>query len=215
MAPSESRPSSQPPFWEERYEANDHLFGTAPNAFVASQAHRVPEGAAVVELAAGEGRSLVGLARERNARCTAVDFSQTALDEASRWADEHDLPLETIRADVRTWSPDRQWDAVIVVFLQLLPDERPVLYHRIRQILRPGGILIGQWFRPDHMNGDYDRVGPSSADRMVPVSELRDAFDRDEILECGPADVTLSEGPLLRGHAAVSRLVARRGEGDG
>lgn len=210
MNPNESRPSSQAPFWDERYEANDHLFGTDPNAFVASQAHRIREGAAVVELAAGEGRSLFALARERNVRCTAVDFSQTALDEASRWAEDAGLSLETIQADVRTWSPDREWDAVIVVFLQLLPDERPALYRNIRQMLRPGGIVIGQWFRPEHVNGEYDRIGPSSADRMVPVAELRDAFGEDEVLQCGSADVSLKEGPLLRGHAAVSRLVARR-----
>lgn len=210
MSSDDSRPSSQPSFWDERYEANDHLFGTAPNAFVASQAHRIPEGSDVVELAAGEGRTLVWLARERNARCTAVDFSRPALDEAARWAEVHDLPIDTVEADVRTWSPDRQWDAVIVTFLQLLPDERPALYRLIRSIVRPGGVVLGEWFRPDHLNGDYDRLGPSAGDRMVPIGDLREAFREDQILHCGATDVTLAEGPLLRGQAAVSRLVARR-----
>jgi cyclopropane fatty-acyl-phospholipid synthase-like methyltransferase len=177
---------------------------------VASQAHRIPEGSDVLELAAGEGRTLVWLARERKATCTAVDFSQPALDEAVRWADAHDLPIETVEADVRSWSPGRQWDAVIVVFLQLLPDERLDLYRRIRRLLRPGGVVVGQWFRPDHLNGNYDRVGPSTADRMVPVAELRQAFAEDEILHCGRADVELAEGPVLQGRAAVARLVARR-----
>lgn len=214
MASSVSRPSSQPSFWNERYDENDHLFGTEPNAFIASQAHRIPEGGTVVELAAGEGRTLAWLAQKREARCTAVDFSQDALAEADRWANDHDLPIETVQADVRSWSPGCQWNAVIVVFLQLLPDERPRLYQQIRRMLRPGGVVIGQWFRPDHLSGDYDRVGPSSADRMVPVAELRDAFAEDEIIQCGPADVTIAEGPLLRGWVAVSRLVARRASGE-
>lgn len=205
----EPRPSSQPPFWDERYAANDHLFGTDPNAFVGSQAHRIAEGSDVIELAAGEGRTLVWLAQERNARGTALDFSGEALDEAARWADEHDLPIDTVEADVRTWTPNRQWDAVLITFLQLLPDERPGLYRSIRDLLRPGGVLIGEWFRPDHLSGNYDRLGPSTMDRMVPVAELRDAFAEDEIVRCEAADVALDEGPLLRGDAAVARLVVR------
>ncbi len=211
MSTNDSRPSSQPPFWDERYAANEHLFGTAPNAFVASQAHRIPKDSDVLELAAGEGRTLAWLAKERGATCTAMDFSQTALATAEQWAREYDLPVETVQADVRSWTPDRQWDAVIVTFLQLLPDERPDLYHTIRRCLRPGGLVIGEWFRPDHLTGNYDRLGPSTADRMVPVDEVRAAFADDEILRCESADVTLEEGPLLRGEAAVVRLVARRG----
>ena len=212
MSSNASRLSSQPPFWDERYATNDHLFGTEPNAFVASQADRIPSGGDVLELAAGEGRTLAWLAQERNARCTAVDFSGEALVEAERWAEEADLPMETIEADVRTWAPERRWDAILVTFLQLLPDERSALYDRIRRWLRPGGVLIGEWFRPEHLNGDYDRLGPSADDRMVPPDELRAAFVDDDIVRCEAADVELAEGPLLRGRAAVVRFVARRGE---
>ena len=212
MPSSDSRPSSQPPFWDERYAANDHLFGTEPNAFVASQAHRIPAGGDVLELAAGEGRTLAWLAQERHARCTAVDFSREALVEAERWAKEADLPIETIEADVRTWSSDRRWDAVVVTFLQLLPHERPDLYRRMRALVRPGGLVFGEWFRPDHLNGKYDRLGPSTDDRMVPVQELQKAFSDDEILRCEAAEVVLEEGPLLQGQAAVVRFVARREE---
>lgn len=211
MPPPDPRPSSQPPFWDERYAANDHLFGTEPNAFVKSQAQHIPEGSDVIELAAGEGRTLAWLAQERDACCTAVDFSQEALSEAARWAEENDLPIKTVAADVRIWAPERRWDAILVTFLQLLPDERTELYDRIRRWLRPGGVLIGEWFRPEHLNGDYDRLGPSADDRMVPVRELQDAFAEDEIVRCEAADVRLEEGPLLRGRAAVVRLVVRRG----
>jgi SAM-dependent methyltransferase len=212
MPTEDPRPSSRPPFWDQRYANTDHLFGTEPSAFVAAEAHRIPEGAAVLELGAGEGRTLAWLARTRDVRGTAVDFSETALRAARETAEAEGLPLETVAADVRTWRPERQWDAVVVTFLQLLPVERPTLYRVIRAALRPGGVLLGEWFRPDHLDGSYDRIGPSSADRMVPPSELRDAFAPDEIVSCEAADVTLAEGPLLRGDAAVVRLVARRAD---
>lgn len=205
------RASSQPAFWNERYARNEHLFGDAPSAFVVQEAPRLPPGSDVLELGTGEGRTLAWLCTEHGHRGTGVDFSAEALAQADAWADEHDLPLHTVRADVRTWTPDRQWDAVIVTFLQLLPDERPDLYRRMRRAVRPGGWILGEWFRPAHVAGDgYARIGPSRADRMVPVRELADAFAADDLVRCTPADVELAEGPFLRGRAAVVRLVAQR-----
>lgn len=212
MSTEASRAGSHPPFWDERYAANEHLFGREPDAFVASEAERIPRGSDVLELGAGEGRTLLWLAREREGNGTAVDFSEEALRAGKAWAEREKRPLETIQADVRRWQPSRQWDAVIVTFLQLLPDERPALYDTIRQSLRPGGVLIAEWFRPDHLSGAYDRLGPSSDDRMVPVEELRTAFAEDDVLRCEAEDVTLEEGPILQGRAAVVRLVVRRAE---
>jgi SAM-dependent methyltransferase len=207
------RPSSQPDFWDVRYEREAHLFGTAPNAFVAQEAHRLPSASEVVEVGAGEGRTLAWLAREHGHSTTAVDFSHEALATAARWADEYDLPLDIIQADVRTWVPERQRDAALVTFLQLLPDERPRLYRLLRHIVRPGGWILGEWFRPDHLTGGYDRMGPSTADRMVPVEEVRAAFADDELLRCDPADVHLREGPRLNGDAAVVRAIVRNEHG--
>jgi SAM-dependent methyltransferase len=210
IMPDAERESSRPEFWDVRYEREAHLFGTAPNAFVQEEAHRLPPESEVVELGAGEGRTLVWLARDNGHRTTAVDFSDEALATAARWAEEYDLPLDIVQADVRTWAPERQWDAAIVTFLQLLPDERSRLYRLLRRIVRPGGWILAEWFRPDHLNGNHDRMGPSTADRMVPVDEVRAAFSDDEILRCAPVDVHLREGPLLKGNAAVLRGLVRR-----
>ena len=213
MSSDEHRAGSHPPFWDERYAANEHLFGGAPNAFVAAEADRIPRGSDVLELGAGEGRTLLWLAQERDVTGTAVDFSEEALRSGAAWAEREGLSMDTVQADVRSWTPPRQWDVVIVTFLQLLPDERPDLYETIRQSLRPGGVLIAEWFRPAHLSGDYDRLGPSTADRMVPPEELTAAFADDEILLCEAADVELEEGPILRGHAAVVRFIVHRASG--
>jgi len=205
-----SRASSHPDFWDTRYEREDHLFGTAPNAFVEGEAHRFPHKSDIVEVGAGEARTLAWLARQYEHRTTAVDFSAEALSTAARWAESHDLALDTIQTDVRTWRPDRQWDVVLVTFLQLLPDQRQALYRLLRRIVRPGGWMLGEWFRPDHLTGEYDRMGPSRGDRMVPVEEVRAAFSEDRIVRCEAADVHLQEGPLLNGHAAVVDAVVQR-----
>lgn len=204
------RDSSHPTFWEVRYEREDHLFGTEPSAFVRAQAHRIPSGASVVEVGAGEARTLVWCAREHDHRVTAVDFAANALANARHLAARHDVDLETIEADVRTWRPERRWDAAVVTFLHLLPDERVDVYALLRRIVRPGGWILGEWFRPDHLDGSYARMGPSAPDRMVSVHELRDAFASDDVVTCDAVDATLNEGAFLNGRAALARLVVRR-----
>jgi len=204
------RPSSQPAFWDERYAAHDHLFGTRPSPFVEEEAEPLESGSAVVEFGAGEARTLCHLAQSAGHRVTAVDFSAVALQGATALAETQGVDLETIEADVRTWSPARVWDAAVVTFLQLLPDERPALYRCIRRVLRPGGLILGEWFRPAHLNGAYARVGPSRADRMVPPAELRAAFADDEVLRCDAVDVRLEGSGRLHGEAAVVQFVARR-----
>lgn len=205
-----ARASSHPDFWDTRYEREDHLFGTAPNAFVAQEASRLSPACEVVEVGAGEARTLAWLAHAHEHHTTAVDFSSEALATAAQWAEAHDLALDTVQADVRTWTPARQWDAALVTFLQLLPDERPALYRLLRAIVRPGGWILGEWFRPAHLTGPYDQMGPSRADRMVPVEEVRSAFAGEKIVRCDGADVHLREGSFLNGHAAVVRAVVHR-----
>lgn len=209
-----SRPSSRPSFWDTRYADHEKLFGREPSSFVSNEAHRIPVGSEVVELGAGEGRTLLWLAQERATDGTAVDFSSEALTTAEQWAQHHNVSLHTVQADVRKWVPDRQWDVVVVTFLQLLPAERSSLYRTIRSCLRPGGLVMGEWFRPAHLKGGYDRVGPSSSDRMVSEDEIRAAFSADDILRCAAVDVELDEGPFLNGMAAVVRLLARRQKDD-
>jgi len=212
MESEERRPSSWPQFWDERFHAYDALFGTQPSGFIGDEAYRIPPESRVLELGAGEGRTLVWLCLEHGHQVTALDFSEVALQQAEAWAEKYDLRLDTIKADVRTWEPSRSWDAVIVTFVQLLPGERPKLYRRMRGATRPGGWIFGEWFRPAHVASDrYDRIGPSRMDRMVPVREVRSAFSDDDIARCDAEDVYLEGGEFLNGHAGVVRLVAQRG----
>ena len=180
---------------------------------MASAAEHLPTEADVVELGAGEARNLVYLATRYDHRVTAVDFAPTALEQARTLAADHGVSLETVEADLRTWTPDRQWDGVLVTFVQLLPHERPRFYRVIQDALRPGGVAIAEWFRPAHLTGKYARIGPSKMDRMVPPDELRKHFSSMDILQCEATETMLDEGNKLQGRAAVVRFVAQKPEG--
>lgn len=197
-------------FWDARYAEEKHLFGTAPNAFIAEEAHRLPEGAEVVELGAGEGRNLVFLAKARGCRVTAVDFAAEGLKEAERLAAAESVELETIRADVRIWKPERTWSGVLVTFLQLLPEERPAFYRLIQKLLRPGGLFLAEWFRPAHAGAAYADIGPPDAERLISAEELHAHFPEAGILRCEEVDRDLDDGPVLQGRSAIVQFVYRQ-----
>lgn len=65
--------------WNTRFGAPDYIFGTAPNAFLASQKPRLKHGQRALCVADGEGRNSVWLA-EQGLEVTAFDFSPVAVD---------------------------------------------------------------------------------------------------------------------------------------
>jgi SAM-dependent methyltransferase len=173
---------------------------------VAGEVHRLPRGASVLDLGAGEGRTALSVAREIDGRATLVDFSSEALAAARALAAEWEVECTAVEADLRTWVPERTYDVVLCTFVQLLPGERPRLYRLLRDSVAADGWILGEWFRPAHLGGGYDRMGPSQPDRMVPLAELRAHLGAEPSARCTTADVTLDEGPFLCGRAALSRL---------
>jgi len=205
-----TRESSQPAFWDERYRDFPELFSSEPSAFVKAQADRLPPGAEVLDVAAGEGRNARFLA-ERGHPVTAVDFAPAGLEALRNVAAEEDLPIKTVCADILSWEPHRQWDAIVITFLQLLPHERPRLFERLLALLRPGGWLIGVFFRPAHLQEAYADVGPPVVDRMFGPDELREYFPTENLHVCEERDMDLDEG-RIRGRCALTTLVAQAPE---
>ncbi|PEN09476.1 SAM-dependent methyltransferase [Longimonas halophila] len=212
---SSSRASSQPAFWDERYQAHDRLFGTAPDPFLADALSSLPSGASVLDVGGGDGRNTLPLAHEHGFEVTVLDFAPHALDTAAAYASAHGIATTALHADVRTWTPQRRYDAAVVAFVQLLPDERIRLYDQLRAAVRPGGAIIGLWFRDGHGGDAYDRIGPSKPDRYVHEREIREAFAADTVHTCAPVDRTVQQGPVLRGHAALVQVHVERGPDEG
>lgn len=206
----EARASSQPDFWNERFEAHDRLFGAVPDPFIADVLSSLPATAHVVDVGGGDGRNTLPLARAHGFDLTVLDFAASALDTAAAYATQHDVSFAALHADARTWSPQRTYDAAVVAFVQLLPHERSRLYTTLRDAVRPGGHIIGLWFRTDHAQPKYDRIGPSKSDRYVSIPTLQAAFASDTIHCCIPMDRYVEQGPVLRGQAALAHLHVQR-----
>lgn len=124
--------------WDTRYAGTELVWSMTPNEFVARECADLEPGRAL-DLAAGEGRNAIWLARQ-GWQCTALDFSQVAVDKGRTLAG--DLPVTWICADALTWEPDHPFDLVLVAYLQLPADERRVAVRRAFGALRPGGTFL-------------------------------------------------------------------------
>ena len=104
---------------DTRYDTADYVFGTAPNAFLAAQAHRLAPGMTALAVADGEGRNGVWLARQGHA-VLSVDSSAVGLRKASELAAAQGVQLRTLEADLATWTPaPASFDAVVLIYVHL------------------------------------------------------------------------------------------------
>ncbi|MFN3597113.1 MAG: SAM-dependent methyltransferase [Rubricoccaceae bacterium] len=195
--------------WDARFASEDYLYGTAPNAFVAAEAARFAPASRVADLGAGEGRNAVFLAA-RGLRVTAVDTSAVGLSKARRLAAQRGVAIETALADVLTWTPEAPLDGAVMAFLHLPPQVRPAFWARVQTLVRPGGLVVGEWFRPEQRLEGYHSGGPPDPAWLVSEDELRSALDPAGVRLLARAEPVLSEGPGHRGPGAVVRLVWMR-----
>jgi SAM-dependent methyltransferase len=195
--------------WNARFSAPGYRFGTAPNAFLASQAHRLKAGQRALAVADGEGRNGIWLARQGLA-VTSVDFSPVALAKARRLAEEAGVAVDFVEADLVAWHwPKAAFDVVAGIFFQFAgPDDRAVLFRNMKAALKPGGILLVEGYGPKQL--EYKTGGPGVLENLYTEALLRDAFADLEIVELSGYDAEIAEGEGHKGMSALIDLVARK-----
>lgn len=196
-------------FWNARYSTDAYIFGTAPNAFLASQAGLIRPGMHALALADGEGRNGVWLAAQ-GARVHAVDVSPVALEKARKLATERGVTLDFEQADMLDWHwPDAAYDLIAAIFIQFAPPpERDRIFAGMRRALKPGGLLILQGYTPKQIA--FATGGPSNPENMYTAEMLRDAFGDWDILHLNEHESMISEGSHHHGMSALIDLVARK-----
>lgn len=123
--------------WDDRYAASELVWSAEPNQFVARECADLAPGRAV-DLAAGEGRNAIWLAR-RGWEVTAVDFSQVALDKGRRLAG--DIQVTWTCADATTWRGEG-FDLAAIAYLQLPAAGRAAAVRNAFAALAPGGTFL-------------------------------------------------------------------------
>jgi len=195
--------------WEKRFSVPDYVFGTAPNAFLESQAAALPTSGTALAVADGEGRNGVWLA-ERGLDVLSTDWSPTALGKAQALAARRGVTLRTEQVDVVDWKwPAAAFDVVAAIFIQFLtPDERRHVFAGMRNALKPGGLLLIEGYRPEQLN--YKTGGPSQVENLYTRPLLEAEFGGFAELRITEHDSMTSEGAGHVGMAALIDLVGRK-----
>ena len=195
--------------WNERFSAPGYHFGTAPNRFLASQAHLLRRGQTALSIADGEGRNGVFLA-EHGLDVLAIDFSPVALAKARELAASRGVALTIEQADVLHWTwPVARFDVIAAIFIQFAGAEgRPRIFSGIRQALKPGGLLLMQGYRPEQLA--YGTGGPKQVGNLYTRALLQEAFADFAALEIREHDDVIREGNAHCGMSALIDLVGRK-----
>ena len=194
--------------WNQRYAAENHLFGQEPNDYLRAQAHHLAPGGRVLCVADGDGRNSVWLARH-GFDVSCVDWSETGLQRAQALAAMHAVSIEPICADLASWAwPQGAYDGVVSIHVHLPPTTRPMVHRAMLRALKPGGLLLLEAFDLEQIH--YTSGGPNRLDMLYSAEMLAEDFAEGEILTLERAKIVLDEGPYHQGPAEVIRAIVQR-----
>ena len=195
--------------WDERYDREDYLFGTQPNAFLTREVHRLKPGARALAVADGEGRNAVYLA-ERGLRVCAMDSSPVALRKARALAGERGVQVDFTRADLADWDwTPAAFDVVVAIFIQFAnPKFRARIFDGIERTLAPGGLLLLHGYTPRQIM--FGTGGPPHPENLYERTMLAQRFAHWDILRLEDYEAVIEEGTGHSGRSALVDLVARR-----
>ncbi|OYT71547.1 MAG: SAM-dependent methyltransferase [Chloracidobacterium sp. CP2_5A] len=194
--------------WDAKYRSGYGL-GEAPNAFLASQAHRLRPGWKALAVADGEGRNGVWLA-EQGLDVVSADVSPVAQERARQLAARRGVAVTLERVDLLTAAlPEAAFDVVAAIFIQFAgPPARDELFAKLKGALRPGGLFLLEGYRTEQLS--YRTGGPPCVESLYTEDFIRATFADFEVLHLALRDAVLEEGSAHRGMSALLDLVARK-----
>ena len=189
--------------WDERFRADEYVYGTEPNDFLVRVADQLPEQSRILALADGEGRNGVWLAKQGH-HVHSVDGSKIALKKARVLAEQADVSIEFEQADLINWRwPQNQYDAVVAIFIQFAgPEARRRLFENVITSLKPGGLLVLQGYRTEQLA--YGTGGPPQEENLYTEQLLKSELSGLDVLMLRAHDSVINEG---MGHSGMSALI--------
>lgn len=194
-------------FWNNRYSAEEYIYGKEPNAYFRQIIQRMKPGRLLVP-GAGEGRDAV-FAAQLGWQVYAFDQSRVGKEKALALASEKGVAIVYHIADVSEVEfPSQSFDLIAIIYFHLPRSARQEFYNKTLTWLQSGGYLVIEAFNPGQKNRTSG--GPKDPDLLQTSSELDMRFSSQKIIENKEIKVELDEGSYHRGEAEVVRFFARK-----
>ena len=188
--------------WNERYTQGFVPFPDAPAPWLAAHRELLPGGGRALDVACGDGRNALYLAR-RGYAVDAIDASDVAIDALRAAARERELAVEPLVVDLEDEPlPPGPYDVVVTMnFLQR------DLFGPLQAVLAPGGLLFYETLAEAHVTQLGRSFNPAY---LLEEGELLRAFEGLDVIDHFEGVAERSGG--ARG---VEAIVARRPAGGG
>lgn len=185
------------------------MFGTEPNAYLASHRTLFEAGKSALAVADGEGRNGVWLA-QLGLQVDAFDISPVRVAKADELARRVGVSVNLHVSDCEAWDwRPEAYDVVAAIFVQFAGQEmRQRLFAGMIATLKPGGYLVVQGYTPKQL--EYKTGGPGLLDHLYTADMLREVFSALKIVELREYESDLNEGTQHVGRSALLGMVARK-----
>lgn len=193
-------------FWDERYSAEEYIYGTEANDFLKNELLNIQAGNILLPCE-GEGRNAVFCAKN-DWKVSAFDYSDVAVKKGIKLAKSMNLEIDYIHSDWQSYKNDNKFDVVGIVFAHFHPEDRIEFHKKMMNFLKPGGILIAEYFHKNQIN--YNSGGPKNIDMLYTIEELRSDFSEYEIIKLEHLSRKIFEGPHHSGVAETVQVVIKK-----
>ena len=199
-------------FWDDRYAADDYVYGQDPNEFVAEMAMHIPDGP-VLCLAEGEGRNAV-YAAKLGWTVSAFDISVEGKNKAIQLAETNNVSVDYQVGELQTLNyKAEQFDVIALIYAHFPASIKSQQHKLLVTYLRKGGMVIFEAFSKKHLeyNAKNENVGgPKDLASLFSVDEIKSDFENYEIIELIETEIELNEGLVHNGTGSVIRFVGRK-----
>ena len=193
--------------WDERYSTEVYAYGTTPNEFLVENVNHIPKGK-VLSLAEGEGRNAVFLAKQ-GYDVTAVDGSVVGLNKARKLAQENDVVVEFIHADLADYDlGENKWDGIVAIFCPIPSSLRKELYKKVIAGLKQNGVFLLEAYTPEQLK--HGTGGGTSVDVLQTEDSLRSELAGLKFKHLAELERDVREGVYHTGIGAVVQAIATK-----
>ena len=193
--------------WDERFSAEEYVYGTEPNVFFKEQLDKLKPGRLLL-LGEGEGRNAV-YAAKMNWEVDAVDFSEQARVKALQLADREHVKIKYKVSDIVEYRPEKNtYDAIGIIFFHLEKQYLANIFSEAQNSLKSGGVIISEVFSVNQIGNNSG--GPKDPELLYTVNDFEIMFkglDNEYLDECS---IELDEGMLHQGEAKGIRYIGRK-----
>lgn len=194
-------------FWDERYSAEEYVYGKDPNEFFEEHLSKLKPGRLLLP-GEGEGRNAI-FAAKLGWQVDANDQSIVAKSKAEKLAHAYGVNINYTVCDINNYIfNENYYDAAALIFFHLPIEIRSEIHKKILNSLKSESILIFEMFNKGQL--DRETGGPQDYDMLYSTRDIERDFSSLKTILLENKIITLNEGPKHSGEASVIRYIGKK-----